>query len=214
MANKRKCRHCGEYGKPEDGIVVPLGYFCNMDHAFEYGNKNKQKGMAKKKAAGAKVERIRLKEKKESIKRPAEWRKEAQAAINLYVRLKDYQDPCISCGKPREEIEHDQGWKVGGCWDAGHFQTRGAKGQLRFNLWNIHKQCKSCNAGAGKFSHKSSTVDQEYRIRLISKIGARKVEWLENNNEIDQRKNDIEYLKRIKKIFTKKARIKKARLGI
>lgn len=145
--------------------------------------------------------------RREALKKSSEWLSEAQSAFNKYIRLRDYKDPCISCNKSKEEIEGDQGWKVGGCWDAGHFQTRGAKGQLRFVLFNVHKQCKSCNGGSGKFSHKAATVDEKFRLNLIKKIGLEKVEYLESNNELDERKKDIDYLKRVKKIFNKKARL-------
>ena len=78
--------------------------------------------------------------RKEGIKKRSEWLREAQTAFNKYIRLRDYKEPCISCSKPREVIEAEQGWKTGGCWDAGHFMTRGAKCQLRFILFNVHKQ--------------------------------------------------------------------------
>ena len=145
--------------------------------------------------------------RREALKKPTEWQSEAQSAFNKYIRIRDYKDGCISCSKTKDEVETAQGWKVGGCWDAGHFQTRGAKGQLRFVLFNVHKQCKSCNAGGGKFSSKAATVDSQYKASLIKKIGMKKVEWLENNNDIDLKKRDVNYLKRIKKIFNKKSRL-------
>lgn len=44
----------------------------------------------------------------------------------------------------------------------------------------------------------------EYRVRLIARIGLERVERLESDNE--PRRFDIPYLKRIKSIFTRKAR--------
>lgn len=137
---------------------------------------------------------------------------EAQAAMNGYVRLRDYFDPCISCDKSRQEIEATQGWKTGGAWDAGHFKSRGAYPQLRYLLKNIHKQCKSCNGGSGKFSHKEKTTSEKYKINLIKKIGPEAVEALECEHET--RKYEREYLERIKTIFNKKARMRKKQLGI
>ena len=58
----------------------------------------------------------------------------AQASVNAYARLRDYYDPCMSCGKDRETIEAEQGWKPGGAWDAGHYRSRGAAKQLRLTL--------------------------------------------------------------------------------
>ena len=172
-------------------------------------DKNSRKIIADKKKAEQTI-RVNHRKAKEAIKPLSKLKSEAQAAFNKYIRLRDYYDPCISCGKSKREIEGDQGWKVGGCWDAGHFKTRGAKKQLRFILFNVHKQCKSCNGGSGKFSHKAATVDAQYEENLIKKIGKEKVIWLNDNNDIVR--FDADYYRRIKTIFNKKARIKQARL--
>lgn len=210
MANsKLKCTFCKNRFRPEEveGKRTPAGWFCSLDHAIEYSieargrqSKKAMQSQAKKE----KADRALHRERKEAIKPKSKWLAEAQSAFNKYIRLRDYDKPCISCLKPKEVIEAEQGWKVGGCWDAGHFMTRGAKGQLRFVLFNVHKQCKSCNGGGGRFSAKAATVDANYRTNLIEKIGIEKVEFLENNNELDLKKGDIEYLKRIKTIFNKK----------
>ena len=221
MANKkRKCKYCSEYKLAEEGIKTPLAWFCCHDHDVLFAQdkqaKQKQKQISKAKQSQVKKEKAVRKlhrEQKEAIKPKSKWLAEAQAAFNKYIRLRDYDQPCISCLKPREVIEVEQGWKVGGCWDAGHFMTRGAKGQLRFILFNVHKQCKSCNGGGGRFSAKAATVDANYRMNLIEKIGIAKVEYLENNNDIDLKKGDIEYLKRIKRIFNKRARILEKRIA-
>ena len=218
---KSKCKHCLQRKETSQGIKTPAGFFCNVDHAFKYGNAKKDIGrkklIAKRKADSnkkIKADNKIFREKKAALKPASKLLAEAQAAFNKYIRLRDYDQPCISCLKPREVIEAEQGWKVGGCWDAGHFMTRGAKGQLRFVLFNVHKQCKSCNAGGGRFSAKAATVDANYRVNLIKKIGVDKVEWLENNNEIDLKKRDVEYLKRVKRIFSKRARVLERKLSI
>jgi len=198
MANKRKCRHCGDFKK--DFVVYGLMAFCNFDHAASYAYANKSKGAAIKQ----KIQRKDLAKRKEALKTRGDWVKEAQVAFNKYIRIRDTEHGCISCDKSRHEVEAAQGWKVGGCWDAGHFKARGVKQQLRFNVFNCHKQCKSCNGGSGKFSHKAATVDQQYRINLIDKIGLARVEDLEGNNELE--KQDIDYLKRVKSIFNRRAK--------
>jgi len=214
-----KCSNCKT--KIENPIAVRLFKFCGFDCAVEFAQdkqaKQRQKQIAKAKQMRIKKEkaaRADFTARKLAIKPKSKWLSEAQSAFNKYIRIRDYRDPCIACMKPRELIEYEQGWKVGGCWDAGHFMTRGAKGQLRFILFNVHKRCKSCNSGGGKFSHKAATVDANYRINLIQKIGIKKVEWLENNNELDLVKGDIEYLKRIKRIFNKRARFYAKRKGV
>lgn len=126
------------------------------------------------------------------LKTITDYTKDAQASINRYVRLRDYNKPCISCNR------HHLGQ-----YHAGHYQTTKAASSIRFNLCNLNKQCSTCN------NHLSGNI-VEYRKRLIEKIGLEKVEWLENNNE--SRRYTIGYLERLRKIFNKKARILKARI--
>lgn len=133
-------------------------------------------------------ERREIKVRKEKLKSRAEYAKEAQAVINRYVRLRDAHLGCISCDKPAS-------W--GGQWHCSHFRSIGAAAHLRFNLWNMNKSCSQCNA------HLSGNI-MVYRPRLAEKIGAEKVEWLECNQELVR--HEIDYLKRIKAVFTKKCR--------
>ena len=208
MANsKRKCKYCKEY--TTEFIKLPGGVFCNIDHAMEFvelkrkASRRKSLALASKEIkVKQKADRAKHRADKERIKPLSKLKNEAQAAVNKYIRLRDYYDPCISCGKSKEEIEGDQGWKIGGCWDAGHFRSRGAAKHLRFILFNIHKQCKSCNGGSGNFSAKAVTVDARYEENLIDKIGQDKVDWLKNNNNVAR--FNAAYYRRVKKIFNKK----------
>ncbi|WP_301693374.1 recombination protein NinG [Klebsiella pneumoniae] len=72
----------------------------------------------------------------------------------------------------------------GGQWDCGHFKTVGAYPQLRFEERNAHKQCKSCNAGAGKYTAKESTVAQQYEAGLVARYGQEYVDWLNGPHEM------------------------------
>ncbi|MFH7191505.1 recombination protein NinG, partial [Klebsiella pneumoniae] len=60
-------------------------------------------------------------------------------------------------------------------WEAGHYRSRGKASHLRYNEDNIHKQCHHCNV-------QMSGNQQQYRIALVEKIGAERVEAIENNN--------------------------------
>jgi len=188
MANaKKKCRHCKEYDLVESGIKVPLGWFCSMSCVVQHGKKSATVVSEKRK-------RQTLTKLKESVKTASEWRVEAQAAFNAYVRYRDRDLPCVSCDAAGE---HDG---LGGYWDAGHYRSRGAAKHLSFNLYNCHKQCHKCNR------YLSGNV-VEYRKRLIMRLGLERVDKLESNN--DTVKHDITYLRRIKKIFKAKLNIKK-----
>lgn len=136
----------------------------------------------------AEVGRKELRAAKEKLKSRAEYAKEAQAVINRYVRLRDAHLGCISCDKPASWV---------GQWHCSHFRSVGAAAHLRFNLLNMNKSCSACN------NFLSGNI-AGYRPKLIEKIGQAKVDWLECNQEIVR--HDIPYLKRIKAVFTKKAK--------
>lgn len=136
----------------------------------------------------AQVGRADIKVRKEKLKTRADHAKEAQAIINRYVRLRDAHLGCISCDKPAT-------W--GGQWHCSHFRSVGAAAHLRFNLWNMNRSCSQCNA------HLSGNI-MVYRPRLVEKIGAEKVAWLERNQDLVR--HEIPYLKRLKSVFTKKVK--------
>lgn len=121
--------------------------------------------------------RRETKERKEALMTVSDWIKKVQKVFNAYIRERDRELPCISCSRMDNEIEELGG--PGGKWDAGHYRSRGASPELRFEPINAHKQCKSCNGGAGQYSRKDHTVQQAYRKNLEKKIGIEKLEWLE-----------------------------------
>lgn len=138
-----------------------------------------------------KLQRDDLREGRERLKGKTEWNREAQAAVNRYIFWRDYGSPCIACGKPL-----NYGVR-GGAVDSSHYRSRGAAPWLRFNVFNNHSGCVRCN-------RELSGNLIPYRINLIAKIGLQRVERIEHDNEV--RKFDIDYLKRVKAIFTRRAR--------
>lgn len=135
-----------------------------------------------------------LKQRREALKTRAEWEREAQAAFNRYIRIRDMYQECIS--HPGKLISNSN-YITGSAVDASHYRSRGAASHLRFNVFNVHAACTRCN-------RQLSGNAVEYRIRLIERIGLEIVERLEADNE--PRKFDIGYLKRVKSIFTRRAR--------
>lgn len=120
----------------------------------------------KERKALAQVERREIKVRKEKLKNRGDYAKAAQDAFNAWVRERDAGQPCISCGTTAD---------VQYC--AGHYRTVGACPELRFEPLNVHRQCnKNCNL------EKSGNI-VEYRIRLVKKIGAEQVAWLEGPHE-------------------------------
>ncbi|WP_443691857.1 recombination protein NinG [Pseudomonas protegens] len=152
-----------------------------------------EKGQASARKALADVERREIKVRKERLKSRADHLREAQAAVNEYVRLRDAQLPCISC----DSMPNDQDLMTGSRWDAGHYRSVGACPELRFEPLNIHRQCVKCNRNL-------SGNAVEYRIRLVHRIGAETVAWLEGPHE--PRKYIVEEIKTIKALYRAKTR--------
>lgn len=180
----KKCKECKQTFKPSR----PMQTVCSVPCAISQG----QKASAKKKKAEDREHKAKLR----AVEPLPKLADRAQAAVNEYVRLRDYKDGCISCEKPHT-------WP--GQWHASHFRSRGAASGLRFHLWNIHKSCSQCN------NYASGSI-AEYTPRLIAKIGQDRVDWLKAQNQV--RKYDRDYLERLRAIFAKKARRLKKRLGI
>ena len=183
----RCCRVCKQMFKPSK----PLQNVCGVDCAIKQAQSKRSK-----------AERIASLEDRKTVKAklakitPGYLAGKAQAAINAYVRVRDFEEGCISCDKPAE-------WK--GQWQAGHLKTRGANSFLRFSLWNINKQCSACN------NHHSGNV-AEHERGIALRYGQDRLEYLHNAPK-SRRYND-EYLIRLAAIFRKKTRILKKRKGI
>jgi hypothetical protein len=178
----RKCKHCKEpFMQERFGQSI-----CTTDCAIKAALLAQ-----KKKIEAAKSEnRHEIREKLAKFKTRADWMREAQIAWNSYVRARDAGLPCCSCGSMPEQ-------KFGGSVDCSHYRSRGSAPHLRFHLHNAASACVKCNRFLG------GNI-AALRIGLIRRIGIEKVLAIEQNNE--PRKFDIEYLARIKKIFTKKAK--------
>ena len=158
------------------------------------------------------IEYTRQQEKKKHRKAKREWKqanktkpqltKDAQDnAFNPFIRKRDHDKPCISCGRNDHEIPDIY---TGGKWDCGHFLSVGSHPELRFHPYNAHRQCKSCNGGSGKYARKNHTVSTEYKERLIKRIGADMVEWLEGPQETQNWTH--EDLRDIKQYYREKIR--------
>lgn len=191
LTKNKRCSFCKAKVPASEGFQTPLRFFCSRDHAYEWTqSKSGQKAVKK-------VAKKRQREAKQGLKTKSEWLKDAQNAVNAWIRWRDRHDNCISCGGAPQE-------RHGGVFDAGHYIDRGTAksgSYLRFNTWNIHKQCTRCNRYNG------SACKPEYRQRLIAKIGLERVEWLESATGTPN--TSIEYYKRVIAVFKKRLRINK-----
>lgn len=129
-------------------------------------------------------------EAKERVKPKGQHAREAQAAFNEWVRLRDADLPCVSCGR-----HHD------GQYHAGHFRTTASAPEIRFEPLNVHKQCAPCN------NHLSGNI-VNYRAELLNRIGAENLDWLEGPH--DPKRYTIADFKEIKATYREKVRELKA----
>lgn len=168
---EKKCRYCKEKFIPFNSLQP----FCFKNECITKHNKT----TLEKKKAKAKKE-FRENDKSTLLKL-------AQTVVNKYIRLRDLNKPCISCGHLGDRQIH-----------AGHYRPMGNNQQLRFYTLNIFAQCSICN------NYKSGNL-AEYRLNLIKKIGLAKVEEIEANQE--RGNYSVEYLQKLIKVFRKKIKL-------
>lgn len=139
-----------------------------------------------------------INEKKANKKRLLEleplkyWEEKAQKAFNKWIVWRDRELPCISCGTTSQSVQY--------C--AGHYRTRKAANQLRYDPDNVHKQCNNyCNMqNSGNIS--------AYRPALIAKIGQERHDALINNHETKRwTKEECQEIERKYKELMKNRRI-------
>lgn len=185
MTNAPKPRKCKVCKKPFTPQYSTIQATCNDIKCVVDWAKSKQG----KKSANQKIRADRRK-RKQDLKSKQDLTREAQKEFNRFIRERDHEEPCISCGTYRPKSGSR------GAWDAGHYLTTGARPELRFNEDNCHKQCKQCN------SHFSGNV-AAYRLRLMEKIGVVRVEQLEGPHDLPHWTR--EDLINIKKKYRRKA---------
>ncbi|HDR1925715.1 TPA: recombination protein NinG [Pasteurella multocida] len=190
-----RCKVCGNYFVKNKSTQKVCSVDCAIKISKEEARKKREKIQRSERLATKK----RMTALKEKNKTHNELIKDAQEAVNKYIRARDVNQCCISCGTP---LIAEQ---LGGGFDAGHYRSRGSAPHLRFYTLNIHGQCKKCNRYHGGNYH-------QFRIGLIERLGVEKVEQI----EADQRPRHYskDDLRRIKKIFNKKARMLEKRKGL
>lgn len=152
----KTCRTCKQPFIPKNSLQIVCSPGCAIQHAVNESERKKKRQ--------EKADRAAWNKRKADVKPLKHWEDLTQRVVNDYIRERDRELPCISCGA-YTTVQ----------WEAGHFRSRGKASHLRYHEDNIHAQCHHCNV------HLSGN-QQQYRINLIAKIGAERVEALENNN--------------------------------
>lgn len=143
----KKCKQCGNQFNP----YTPLQIVCSPNCALEWNSEKE----AKK----------RVKIMKKELLTHSDYLGLLQVVFNKYIRLRDKNRLCISCGKKVVDGH------------ASHFFSVGAYPNLRFNENNVHLSCIECNL------HKHGNT-AEYALRLPERIGQAEFDkLLEQRNE-------------------------------
>lgn len=204
-------KDCRKYHRTEEMVKLPNGrYVCNhkctMAIVIKSREKERERALEQQKWQKKQDKKIDAKVKQMGKDLKANDRnlrtKEAQKAFNTFIRKRDENLPCISCGGTQLDVSYLRG----GYWDCGHFKTVGGFPELRFEELNAHKQCKSCNGGSGRFAKKDRTVSDEYKIRLAKKIGQEAYDWLNGPHKAnnytcaDLKEIELLYKKKLKEL--------------
>lgn len=177
-----RCRYCKEKF-PYNELQVKMPQVCKgciTDYFKEY----KSDIVVKAKKDVKKQERSRLNKMREDLMTLSDHLKVAQKYFNTFIRLRDKDKPCITCGEHRKH------------YDAGHLFTVGAHPELRFNEDNCHKQCVFCNR------HQHGNVSS-YFINIKERIGDDRFnKLLKERNQL--KKYTIDEVKGITEKYKKK----------
>jgi len=156
----RRCKICQTIFTPARQLQGVCSYQCAKVYAD------------KLKANKAKQEKKVLKEK---LKTLSEYEADAKKAFQRFIRYRDKDLPCISCGNASPTD-----------WAGGHFYSAGMYSGLMFDERNCHKQCNShCN----KFLSGNLL---EYRKGLIKRYGN---DFVNELDAISDSKRDYKYTK-------------------
>jgi hypothetical protein len=111
--------------------------------------------------------------------------------VHAFVHQRDKGKECVSCGKPYEIS-----------FEAGHHYSAYSYLTLKFNLDNIHGQCKYCNR------YLESNFDN-YALRLPKRIGQERYNELVRLAGIDKQFEKVWNLENLKEIRDNIKQLKK-----
>lgn len=156
---KRTCKICKKKFEPNPNIFLPPTCEkseCRYEYAMLHLNKKaKEEKTTQRKA---------LKQFNDSDR--SILLRTAQKVFNKYIRERDKDKPCVSCGViVKENMAH-----------ASHFKPANTYSYLRFDEANVHKSCSKCNLFL------SGNLDQ-YRIRITDRISQQELDRLDMPNQ-------------------------------
>ena len=138
---QKKCKcGCGDSFVPRRSTDK----WVNSDHYRTWllntpeGQKEIEKKALRAKKQVEKNERDSDNRIREKLKTLGKFESEAKTEFQKYIRKRDAEFPCISCGTVTADL-----------WDGGHFKKAEIYSGVIFDEMNCHKQCRKCNRFLG-----------------------------------------------------------------
>lgn len=169
----RKCKNCKKEFQKLRPLQTDCSYTCAAARSkFKINKEFAQRCRDEKKAFNIQNKKIDV------------FEKEAKDQFQLWIRMRDKDLPCISCGTDYSEI-----------WDGGHYLKAELYSGLIFNEKNCNKQCRKCNY----FMNGNELM---YRDGLIQRFGEDHLKELESiKNGLRQYKYTKDELIKIKQHY-------------
>ena len=169
-----RCKFCKKKLEEKDLIILGI-YKIHKDCYDGFIDHTIKKVKEKRKKVEIDFEKVKKENKKSGAKKTA-W-----SWFSKFIRERDKNNPCISCGKVRSS------------YHCGHYIPKSRGEQFYFNEKNCHKQCVYCNLFlSGNLA--------KYRLGLIKKIGLKEVEEIEKLPPITD-KRSAEFYKDLAKEY-------------
>ena len=188
-----ECEVCKVKFHRERPFQVVCSVKCSIEKAKQVGRAKEleqKKADRKRRSENHKAKRVFLENDKRHVG------KQAKAYCHRWIKWRDRGLPCIACGESMDHLsEHAK--------HASHYRPSGMNSAIRYHVDNINLGCSRCN------EHLSGNP-QEYRKRLVAKIGIERVEWLEAQNHVY--KWTIEELREVRDHFKRELKALKIKL--
>lgn len=156
---------------------------CSIECAVALVNEQN----AKKERKAAKQAEALHRAKLADSKKLEHWLELTQRVVNHFVLVRDADKGCFTCGTHTTAQ-----------WEAGHFLTRGARPELRFDArMNIRIQCHRCN-------YHLSGNQAVFETKLRAEVGDAEVDLIKGPHPTA--KYTREYLQGMRKTFAAETR--------
>jgi hypothetical protein len=174
-----RCKKCKEKFEPKyfNQKYCLVYNECIQEHVIQSKKKSKIEWQREKKV------------RKEKIMTRSEWINLLQNVFNAYIRKRDKDKPCISCGKPLRKRNVD----------AGHLWSAYSHSNVRFHEKNVNAQCsRPCNKDL------SGDINN-YRINFVKRYSQKDLDELDSICKIIKRW-EIDEIKELIKVYKQKTK--------